>query len=90
MNQKGWYLVYTHTNEMEAGTFRDGIEDVKVALKATTEDEAVVEAKAGWDEIETASKVHWEKQKRTWACPPASPTEWGPRNPRVICEIPLQ
>ena len=45
MNRK-WYLVYTHTNEMEAGTFRDGIEDVEVALKATTEADAVAEAEA--------------------------------------------
>lgn len=90
MSQKKWYLVYTHTNEMEAGTFRDGIEDVEVALKATTEDEAVAEAKAKWDEIETASKARWEEQKRTWVHPPASPTEWGPRNPRVIYKISLQ
>ena len=90
MSRKRWYLVYTHTNEMEAGTFRDGIEDVEVVLKATTEDEAVVEAKAKWDEIETASKARWEEQKRTWAHPPASSTEWGPRDPRVIHKISLQ
>lgn len=90
MSRKKWYLVYTRTNEMEAGTFRDGIEDVEVTLKTTTEDEAVAEAKAKWDEIETASKVRWEEQKRTWAHPPASPTEWGPRNPRVIYKISLQ
>lgn len=90
MSNKRWYLVYTHTNEMEAGTFRDGIEDVEVALKATTETEAVVEAEAKWKEITTASNARWEEQKRTWMHPPASPTEWGPRNPRVIYKISLQ
>ena len=84
------YLVYTHTNEMEAGTFRDGIEDVEVALKATTEDGAIAEAKTKWDESETASRARWEEQKKTWTHPPASPTEWGPRNPRVIYKISLQ
>jgi hypothetical protein len=90
MSRKRWYLVYTHTNEMEAGTFRDGIEDVEVALKATNEDEAVAEAKAKWAEIEIVSKARWEEQKRTWKQPPASPTEWGPHDPRVIHKISLQ
>lgn len=90
MNRKRWYLVYTHTNEMEVGTFRDGIEDVEVALKAATESEAIVEAKLKWDEIETASNARWEEQKKTWVHPPSSPTELGPRNPRVIYKISLQ
>lgn len=90
MSRKRWYLVYTHTNEMEAGMFRDGIEDVEVALKAATESEAVMEAKSKWDEIEAASKTRWEEQKKTWAHPPSSPTVWGPRDPRVIHKISLQ
>lgn len=89
MNRGKWYLVYTHTNEMEAGTFHDGVEDVEVALKATTETEAVAEAEVKWKEITTASNARREEQKRTWVHPPASPTEWGPRNPRVIHKISL-
>ena len=90
MSRKNWYLVYTHTNEMEAGTFRDGIEDVEVALKATTEAEAVAEAESKWAEIVKERDEYWEKCKKTWAHPPASPTEWGARNPRVISKISLQ
>ena len=89
MNRK-WYLVYTHTNEMEAGTFRDGIEEVEVSLKATTEDEAIAEAKVKWNKITATSNARWEEQKRTWMHPPASPSEWGARNPRVIYKISLQ
>ena len=90
MNRGKWYLVYTYTNEMEAGTFRDGIEDVEVALKATTETRAVREAKKKWEKISAASNAHWGEQKRTWVHPPVSATEWGPRSPRVIYKILLQ
>jgi len=89
MNRGKWYLVYTHTNEMEAGTFHDGVEDVEVLLNATTEPEAIAEAKTKWDKIAKASVVRWEEQKRTWALPPASPFKWGARNPRVIYKISL-
>ena len=90
MNPGRWYLVYTHTNEMEADMFDPVIEDVKIVLRATTESEAVTEAKSKWDEIETASKARWEEQRRMLVHPPASPTERGPRDPRVIYKIPLQ
>jgi hypothetical protein len=89
MNHK-WSLVYTHTNEMVAGTFHNGVEDVEVPLKATTENKATAEAKVKWDEIIAASNARWEEQKKTWAHPPASPSVWGPRNPRVIYKISLQ
>lgn len=89
MNRGKWYLVYTYTNEMEAGTFRDGIEDAEVPLNATTEDEAVAEGKAKWDVVETASRARWEEQKKTWKHPPTRPTKWGPRNPRIVYKFSL-
>ncbi|MFH1451323.1 MAG: hypothetical protein ABIF89_01815 [bacterium] len=82
-------MVYTHTS-MDAGTFRDGVEDVEVALKATSETKAITEARARWEEISTASIARWVAQKKTWAHPPASPAEQGPRNARVIYKISLQ
>lgn len=88
MNRE-WYLVYTYTDEMEAGTFRDGVTEAEVALKATTDDEAIAEAKQKWNDIVAESLARWEEQKKTWAHPPESPTEWGPRNPRVIYKISL-
>ena len=84
-----WYLVYTYTDELEAGTFRDGITDEEVPLNATTEDQAVVQATAQWNEVSAASQARWEEQKKTWAHPPESPTEWGARNPRVVYKFPL-
>ena len=90
MNKGKWYLVYTRTNEMEAGTFRGGIEDVEVALKANSETEAIAEAQTEWNQIVKERDEYWEKCKKTWAHPPTSPTEWGARNPRVIHKISLQ
>lgn len=90
MNRGKWYLVYTYTDMMEAGTFRDGVTEEEVALKATTEEQAAAEANEKWGNITAESLARWEEQKRTWMHPPASPSEWGPRNPRVIYKISLQ
>ena len=77
MNRGKWYFVYTYVDEMEAGTFRDGITDEEVLLKATTEDEAVVEAKAKWADVQARYAKH----------PPTLKTN---PNPRVIYRISLQ
>ncbi len=90
MNRGKWYLVYTHTNEMEAGTFCDGVENVEVVLEATIEFEAITEAKTKWNQIVKERDEYWEQCKKTWVHPPESPTKWGARNPRVIYRISLQ
>ncbi len=84
-----WFLIYTYTNEMEAGTFRDGVEDEEIVLNASTENEAIIEAGTKWDDVLAKSIARWEEQKKTWKHPPASPSEWGARNPRIIYRITL-
>jgi len=71
-----WFFVYTHVNEMEAGTFRDGIEDVEVPLKAISEDTALSEAREKWAEVQRQRVAH----------PPILKTS---PNPRVVYRIPL-
>ncbi len=74
MSSGKWYLIYTHVNEMEAGTFRDGIEDVEIPLKATSEDVALSEGREKWKEV----------QKERVAHPPFLKTS---PNPRVVYRI---
>ena len=90
MKRGKWYLVYTYTDEMEAGMFRDGVMDAEVLLSATGEDNAVTEAKAKWAGVDAASRARRKEQRRTRAHPPANPSERGPRNPRVVYKFPLK
>ncbi|MDP3003921.1 MAG: hypothetical protein Q8N43_00180 [Candidatus Azambacteria bacterium] len=62
---------------MEASTFRDGITDEEVLLKAATEDEAVSEAKAKWADVQARYAKH-------------PPTLKANPNPRVIYKISIQ
>lgn len=54
MSRGRWYLTYSFVDEMEVGTFRDGVETAKVPLVAVTEDAAVAEGEAKWREIAAA------------------------------------
>jgi len=81
-----WYLTYTFVNTMEAGMKSDGIEQGKILLIANTEAEAIVEAKIKWDNYVTERNAYWEKQKSSWAHPPANAFEGISPNPRVVCK----
>jgi hypothetical protein len=64
-------------------------ETIRIPLLAKTKEEAIVEAKVLWNEKITEAKARWAQQKKTWTNPPASAFEYGPCNPKVVCEIPL-
>ena len=89
MNRGKWYLVYTWQNWMEAGTFRDGIEEKEIPLNATTEDEAIAEAQAKWKGIIAEAKAWWEKQQAEWKHPPQAIFDDVPPCPRIIYKFPL-
>lgn len=89
MNLGKWFLVYTYTDELEAGFRHDGINEKEIELNAKNEEEAVKEADKKWKEIAKKSMERFEKQKEIWEHPPKLPTDWGPRNPKVIYKIPL-
>lgn len=84
-----WFLVYTYVNTMEAGTFRDGIEDSETPLGATTEAEAIAEATAKWRKVLDEANARWQKQKTTYAHPPATAFDGATPNPRIIYKISL-
>jgi len=83
MNRGKWYFVYSWR------TYGGTWEDMEIPLNATTEDEAIAEAKPKWDEKVVEAKANWEA-KRGWGHPPASPFTDGPTDPRVIYKISLQ
>jgi hypothetical protein len=76
MSRGTWLLIYTDFDKLEN---RDPVQENRKALSATTEQEAVREAKAQWSTI--ASKKYkgygmWEE------------TEY-PHSPRLRYEVPL-
>ena len=89
MNRGRWYFVYTYRVTF-GGSLAGTIEHEEIPLQATTEDEALAEAKKIWGNKIAEARVYWEKQKKEWATPPASPFEDGPYTPRVIYKILLQ
>jgi len=82
MNNCGkWYLEYTYLDR-NVGFFKSPVEkDKKVVLNATTENNALFEAKARWEEIETDSEYKDDENALDiWSiCP----------NPRVVLIIPI-
>lgn len=85
MSDGKWYLVYTYFNEMES--MGNEIENVEVSLSAIIEADAIVEAKAKWEEIAKKANAYWEKQKATWFHPPKSPFHDVSPRPRIIYRI---
>jgi|GEM_PF-1204402 len=81
-----WYLVYSEINTMEAGTFRNGLEDIKVALESSNEKDATAEAAIKWEKILKEANDRWEEQKRTYMHPYSTAFNGANPNPRVIYE----
>lgn len=86
MNGK-WFLEYTYHEEMES--MGNEVQQIEVPLVATDEIAAIVEAKVIWAIKAQEAKAYWEKQKATWAHPPAGPFHGLNPNPRVVYRIPL-
>jgi len=88
MHNGKWYLVYTSKNWME--NVHD-IETTEILLKATTEKEAVAEARTKWAGIVSEANARWEQQKATWVHPPSTVFDDVPPNPHVVYryKIPL-
>jgi len=86
MPKGSWSLVYQSINWMKAGMFRSGAEEKSVLLAATTESEAILEARAKWSDILAAMTIEWEKQNTT-----SHNCVFGVTapNPQVVYRIPL-
>ena len=54
MNRRKWFLMYTFREP--CGRSLGVLQHEEVSLKATTEDEAITEAKAKWEEKDRARK----------------------------------
>ena len=89
MNRGKWYFAYTYRDTFGGG-LAGTTEHDEIPLKATTEDEAITEAKGIWEKKVALARAYWEKRKKKWTTPPASPFEDGPHTPRVIYKISLQ
>lgn len=86
-NRGMWNLVYTSVNLMES--IGNEIESTTIPLTATTEDEAIFEAKIRWQQILEEANTTWEEQKATWNNPPQSIFNDVPPNPRIVYSFPL-
>jgi len=87
MNRGKWYLAFTWHNDFEPC---GGVtEHEEIPLKATTEDEAIAEAKAKEKERVTTARTEWEKQGKKWGVTKPG-SKYAPNDLCVIYKIPLQ
>ncbi|MDP3764688.1 MAG: hypothetical protein Q8Q95_03660 [bacterium] len=89
MSRGKWYFTYIYRDTFGGG-LAGTTEHEEIPLNAITEDEAIIEAKVMLDKKVVAAKAYWEKQRKEWVNPPATPFEDGPINPYVVYKIPLQ
>ncbi|GEM_PF-6882828 len=86
--KREWYFVYSWRGFSLSGL--GALEDIEILLKATTEDEAIAEAKLKRDEKVAEVKVKLEKMEKIWKRLLANPLGDKPTDLRVICKILLQ
>lgn len=87
MKRGKWFFAYDW-NDTFGGGLGGTWEVNEIPLNATTEDEAVEEAKAVWAKKQEEAIASWKK-KSTWAHPPKTAFDDGPSRPRVIYKIEL-
>lgn len=85
MKNGKWFFAYDW-NDAYGGGLSGTWEVEEIPLNATTEDEAVEEAKTVWAKKQEEAIASWKK-KSTWAHAPKTAFDDGPLNPRVIYKI---